>query len=1312
MQNDRRRILSPSSHPSRARLVAASSRALADQLEPRRLLAVVINEIHYDPDVKTEPVEFIELHNTGPGSVDLSGASFAEGVSFTIPNGTSVPAGGYLVVAENPAAVQAKFGRPAIGPWTGSLDNDGETVRLVNAAGVELDEVDYELGFPWPTVGDAPGKSIQLINPAFDRNLGGNWRSAAPTPRLQNSVFAANAPPQMRQVNHAPNQPSAGQAVTITTKVTDPQGVQSVSLKYQVVNPGTYIALEDAAYNNAANWTTLAMRDDGAGGDAVAGDDVFTAVVPANVQQHRRLIRYRVSSTDDSGASVTAPYADDPQPNFAYYVYNGMPAWTGAARPGVTPSQTYGNEVMDSLPVFQLITTRQSHERSQHIPDSNQGGYTGSDYLWSGTLVYDGKVYDHVHYRARGGVWRYAMGKNMWKFDFNRGHEFEARDPYGNPYPVKWSKLNLGSNIQQNQFGQRGEQGIFESVGFQLFNLAGVAGSRTAPVHFRIVEHASESGPSGGQYDDDFQGLYLSVEQGDGRFLDAHGLPDGNLYKMERGSGPGNGSLNNQGPTQPTGNADLVEFTNTYLNGSTTDQWWRDNFDLDGYYNYRAIVEAIRHYDIGDGKNYFYYHNPQTDKWSVLPWDLDLTWAPNMYGDGAEPFRDRVLSRSTFLKEYRNRMREIRDLLFNDEQVGQMIDEYARMVDTSGASFVEADRAMWDYNPILESDYVQTWQAGHGNYYRAVGQDDGAGNGFRAMAELTKQYASDRAAYIDDELITSEDDAKAPRRRTVSYTGPAGFAADRLSFRTNAFAAGSSGGSFAAMQWRIADVTPVAPGQPPRYEITPAWQSAELTTFNAEVTVPSTAVHVGHQYRVRVRMKDSNGRWSHWSDPLQFTAGTPADNGAVQSLRVTELHYNPRPAPGGTPDADEFEFIELQNIGAQPVALRNVQITGAIGFTFPDASLAPGAFVVVARNPAAFASRYGGGITVLGPYTNKLDNGGGQILLLDAVNQTVQDFTYDDAWHLATDGDGPSLVKLQPATAAPATWSQAAGWRASTSANPGGSPGAADPTGPAGATVVARHVFYNNSSFDGNNPEAGVLDDAAIATDKQALLPGGTATFANYTSYSKGLNGIIVDIRSLPEHVTQLAASDFAFQAGNTNTPATWAALTTPPIISIRRDVNPDGRDRVTLTWPDAQAVRKQWLRVTVNATGDTGLAAPDVFFFGNAVGESGNSATDAVVNGTDFAGARDNQRGSQNLAPVTWRWDYNRDGLVNGTDLAIARDNTTSTAAALQLFTPPLAVGTAAGSGSGPRTQTVSASTLAAAARPRRLGLRFVRGG
>ena len=48
-------------------------RLRVEPLEDRRMLAVVINEFHYDPDLNTERVEFIELHNTGPSSVDLSG---------------------------------------------------------------------------------------------------------------------------------------------------------------------------------------------------------------------------------------------------------------------------------------------------------------------------------------------------------------------------------------------------------------------------------------------------------------------------------------------------------------------------------------------------------------------------------------------------------------------------------------------------------------------------------------------------------------------------------------------------------------------------------------------------------------------------------------------------------------------------------------------------------------------------------------------------------------------------------------------------------------------------------------------------------------------------------------------------------------------------------------------------------------------------------------------------------------------------------------------------------------------------------------
>ena len=217
------------------------------------------------------------------------------------------------------------------------------------------------------------------------------------------------------------------------------------------------------------------------------------------------------------------------------------------------------------------------------------------------------------------------------------------------------------------------------------------------------------------------------------------------------------------------------------------------------------------------------------------------------------------------------------------------------------------------------------------------------------------------------------------------------------------------------------------------------------------------------------------------------------------------------------------------------------------------------------------------------------------------------------------------------------------------------------------AAVAGRFVFYNDSAFDGNGAAAGAADDAAIATDKQALRPGQAASFANYTSYSKGLNGVMIDITALQNTPT---LADFQFRAGNGGSPSTWAAAPAP---TVHRRSGAGGAERITLVWPN-NAIQKKWLQVTVLPSSNTGITAPDVFYFGNAVGESGSSAGDAVVNGTDFAGARDNQRGSQNPAPIDWRWDYNRDRLVNGTDLAIARDNTTSTAAALQLFTAPAA--------------------------------------
>ena len=150
-----------------------------ESLEARHLLAanVVINEIHYDSEIKTELVEFVELHNGGDTDADISNWFFSDGIDYVFPENTTLPAGGYLLVSQSPSAVQTKFGVSSFGPFDGRLSNEGERIQLRDSNNTVVDEVDYGIGFPWPIVGD--GNSIELVHPDLDNNLGGSWRTSA-----------------------------------------------------------------------------------------------------------------------------------------------------------------------------------------------------------------------------------------------------------------------------------------------------------------------------------------------------------------------------------------------------------------------------------------------------------------------------------------------------------------------------------------------------------------------------------------------------------------------------------------------------------------------------------------------------------------------------------------------------------------------------------------------------------------------------------------------------------------------------------------------------------------------------------------------------------------------------------------------------------------------------------------------------------------------------------------------------------------------------------------------------------------------------
>src|SRR5205085_4711735 len=95
----------------------------------------------------------------------------------------------------------------------------------------------------------------------------------------------------------------------------------------------------------------------------------------------------------------------------------------------------------------------------------------------------------------------------------------------------------------------------------------------------------------------------------------------------------------------------------------------------------------------------------------------------------------------------------------------------------------------------------------------------------------------------------------------------------------------------------------------------------------------------------------------------------------------------------------------------------------------------------------------------------------------------------------------------------------------------------------------------------------------------------------------------------------------------------------------------------------------------TVKASSNTGLGAPDVFYFGNAVGERGNVIGDYSVSLSDELLARNNPASIVPGAPVTNRFDFNRDGTVSVIDQLLSRNNITTAINKLKQITVPAAL-------------------------------------
>jgi len=183
-----------------------------------------------------------------------------------------------------------------------------------------------------------------------------------------------------------------------------------------------------------------------------------------------------------------------------------------------------------------------------------------------------------------------------------------------------------------------------------------------------------------------------------------------------------------------------------------------------------------------------------------------------------------------------------------------------------------------------------------------------------------------------------------------------------------------------------------------------------------------------------------SGEWSALSENSLLVARPPVD---YSGLRVTELMYAPVAPPSGSPYVnDDFAWLELRNTGASALELDGVQFASGINHLFAPRPLAPGARLVLAKNPAAFATRYPtNGLTLVAWTSGNLARSGELLSLVTPAGSNILSFTYSRYWYPETYNTGFSLVVVDPAAAEPA-WSTAANWRPSGVI--GGTPGRAE----------------------------------------------------------------------------------------------------------------------------------------------------------------------------------------------------------------------------------------------------------------------------
>lgn len=426
------------------------------------------------------------------------------------------------------------------------------------------------------------------------------------TPGAQNSIYDPNPVPVVADVAHEPPLPPAGSSVAITARArgaTD-EAVAGVTLNYRI----------DA--NPQASWSQSPMLDNGKGGDTLAGDGVYTCMLPVfegTAMGEGSMFEFTVTATGTNALEVTMPV-------------------TNATDVTVPPPYSYlvkfGEDVKydGEYDTFHVLLTKVN--KASLDAQANPG----MSRLLDCTIVTDdGDIFYNSSVRHR--------GNSSYQQPFSYRFEF----PRGQPYK--------GSR----EWNLNHQRAILQYLGFKVFTESGHGAIAPEPHLARIwLNEQNKTDYTGNAQ---FQNIFMRFLPIDNTFIENHyPQPAGNIYRGQNGT---YGGLDNQVFDPPAVNQYLGDYL---LNENDPLTAWYDLEDLCALLttNVAAYPQAltnranarqwgrvygtqvaIENSEGGfhcarktQGDDHFIYSDPRDGQFDLLPWDMDQVIQQGAGGGG------------------------------------------------------------------------------------------------------------------------------------------------------------------------------------------------------------------------------------------------------------------------------------------------------------------------------------------------------------------------------------------------------------------------------------------------------------------------------------------------------------------------------------------------------------------------------------------------------------------------------------------------------------------------------------------------------